>query len=65
MVYGRKYTSSIISGMLISIVYGFIIEGIQGLIPGRSMDMYDAFANIAGSFFAPAVFYVLNKLLHK
>jgi len=64
-IYGRNSTSSIISGMVISIVYGFIIEGIQGLIPGRSMDMYDALANIAGSFFAPVVFYVLKKLTLK
>ena len=52
---------SVITGMLISMTYGFIIEGIQGMIPDRSMDIFDAIANIAGSFLAPVAFYVLNK----
>jgi hypothetical protein len=62
-VSGWKIRRSVILGMVISIIYGFIIEGIQDFIPGRKMDYYDAAANIVGSFFAPVVFYLLNKVI--
>ena len=58
-----SFKRSVIYGMGLSILYGFIIEGIQDLIPDRSMDMYDAIANIAGSFLAPFVFYLVNKII--
>lgn len=61
--YGWKTGRAVITGMIIAIIYGFIIEGVQGLIPGRSMDIYDAIANIAGSFLAPVAFYLMNKVL--
>ncbi|MEJ2003694.1 MAG: VanZ family protein [Cyclobacteriaceae bacterium] len=61
-VNGRETSFSIAVGMIIAIIYGFVIEGIQGIIPGRSMDMYDAIANITGSFLAPVVFYLMNKV---
>jgi VanZ family protein len=44
-------------------IYGLLIEGIQNFIPGRSMDWVDAVANVAGSFLAIGVFYLLNKQL--
>ncbi|MCA6078079.1 VanZ family protein [Fulvivirga sedimenti] len=62
--YNRKIQNSILASMAVTIIYGFIIEAIQGLIPDRSMDIYDAIANIAGSFLAPLVFYLVNKVIH-
>jgi VanZ family protein len=62
--YEWKIKNSILISMAVTIVYGFIIEAIQGLIPDRSMDIYDAIANITGSFLAPLVFYLVNKVIH-
>lgn len=51
----------LLTGSLVAIVYGFMIELIQGFIPDRSMDIFDALANISGSFLALLLFYLLNR----
>ena len=47
-------------GAIIAALYGFLIEVLQHFIPQRSMEIYDALANIIGSFFGLGLFYVRN-----
>lgn len=49
-------------GMLVAATYGFLIEAAQSIIPDRSMEAYDAIANIAGSFLGLLLFNIRNKL---
>lgn len=48
-------------GVIISALYGFAIEAAQSVIPHRSMELYDALANIIGSFLGLGLFYLHNK----
>ena len=54
-----------IIGCTLAILYGFLIEFMQNFIPGRSMEVYDAVANIIGSFFGLVLFYFHNKLVQR
>ncbi|ELR69725.1 Putative integral membrane protein [Fulvivirga imtechensis AK7] len=56
-----KRNSMLTLGVILSALYGFLIELAQAVIPGRSMEMYDALANIAGSFLGLCLFYIRNK----
>lgn len=48
--------------LIISIVYGFLIEVIQGtLILGRFYDLFDVLSNSIGSVFGLILFYILKK----
>ena len=60
---GVTIRKSVIISVGACAIYGFLIEGIQQFIPGRSFDWFDAVANITGSFFALGLFYMLNKQL--
>lgn len=54
--------NAIYIGMLVAATYGFLIEVVQSVIPDRSMEMYDALANIIGSFLGLLLFNIRNKL---
>ena len=54
--------NAIYIGMLVAATYGFLIEAVQSVIPDRSMEMYDALANIIGSFLGLLLFNIRNKL---
>lgn len=54
--------NAVLIGVVTSAFYGFLIEIIQSFIPGRSMDVYDAVANVIGSILGLSLFYLLNKL---
>ncbi len=62
-----KKPESIYKRIILSVcfctVYGLFIEIVQGFVPGRSPDLFDAAANFAGSFFAP--FLTLHYLNEK
>lgn len=58
---GVTIRKSVIISVGACALYGFLIEVIQQFIPGRSLDWFDAIANIAGSFLALGLFYILNK----
>ena len=60
---GVTIRKSVVISLVACAIYGFVIEGIQQFIPGRSMDWYHAVANISGSFLALGLFYLLNKHL--
>ncbi|MBL6446908.1 VanZ family protein [Fulvivirga sp. 29W222] len=49
-------------GITIAASYGFLIEGMQSIIPDRSMETYDAVANVAGCFLGLLLFNIRNKL---
>lgn len=57
----RKRNSALI-GIFVACIFGFLIELIQRFIPDRSMDIYDAIANVGGSFLCLPLFYISNKL---
>lgn len=57
-----KIMLAVLVGVIFSVVYGIAIEMVQSLIPGRSMDLFDAIANTAGSLLGLSLFYILNKL---
>ncbi|TRX55574.1 VanZ family protein [Fulvivirga sp. M361] len=54
-----------LSGLVIVVLYGFAIEYAQSFIPDRGMELYDAIANIIGSFFGVTLFYLHNKLFEQ
>ncbi|MEX2336569.1 MAG: VanZ family protein [Fulvivirga sp.] len=56
-----KRKNALFLGVVAAAVYGFLIEAAQSIIPNRSMEMNDAVANIVGSFFGLALFYIHNK----
>jgi VanZ family protein len=60
---GVTIRKSVVISVVACAIYGFAIEGMQQFIPGRSMDWFDAVANITGSFLALGLFYLLNKQL--
>lgn len=56
-----KRNSMLYMGVIVSVLYGILIEGAQSVIPGRSMEIFDALANTAGSFLGLLLFYIRNK----
>ncbi len=62
---GGKAFRYAVTGSLIAIIYGFLIEFMQSFIPDRGMELYDAVANIIGSFLGVALFYLHNKLFEQ
>ncbi|MBL3655019.1 VanZ family protein [Fulvivirga sediminis] len=60
--YNAKVNKAVIIGVLFSAFYGFTIELIQSVIPGRSMEAMDAIANIIGAILGLSLFYLMNKL---
>jgi VanZ family protein len=48
--------------LLVSILYGLLLESIQGIIPDRSFDVKDILANTAGCFSGILLFYIIYKL---
>lgn len=61
--YNVTYRKSVIISVVACALYGFLIEGLQHLIPGRAMDWVDALSNILGSFLAIGLFNLVNKPL--
>ncbi len=55
-------TKSILWGLLISTLYGALIEIGQEYIPDRGMELGDLIANIAGSVIGVSIFYISIKL---
>lgn len=58
---GKTKTSLLIRSLTISIVYSAGLEFLQNFSPGRSTDLYDLIANVAGAIFGVLVFYIFNK----
>ncbi len=58
---GKTKTSLIAWSLTISIVYSAGLEFLQNFSPGRSTDLYDLIANVAGAIFGVLVFYIFNK----
>lgn len=56
-----KRNSMLWLGVIISVLYGFLIEMAQSVIPERSMEFLDAVANTVGSLAGLLAFYVFNK----
>ena len=52
---------SILIGMILTIIYGALIEYAQDHIPHRSMDWVDMIANCSGSFLGISLFYISIK----
>ncbi len=48
---------------ILAIVYGCLIEFIQGFVPGRSGEVLDILANAAGAIAGPIAFLVIKKFL--
>ena len=60
-VLGKTKTSLLVQSLTISIVYSAGLEFLQQFSPGRSTDIYDLIANVAGAIFGVLVFYIFNK----
>ncbi|MBO3700814.1 VanZ family protein [Fabibacter sp. E12] len=60
-VLGKTKTSLLVRSLTISIVYSAGLEFLQQFSPGRSTDIYDLVANVAGAIFGVLVFYIFNK----
>lgn len=61
-LFGRTKISLVVNSLTISIVYSAGLEFLQKFSPGRSSDLYDLTANIAGAIFGVLVFYIFNKI---
>lgn len=60
-LFGRTKTALLVYPLMISIVYSAGLEYLQTFSPGRTSDVYDLIANIAGAIFGVLVFYIFNK----
>lgn len=49
--------------VVIAVVYGGVLEVIQGFIPERSFDYFDMVANAVGSFSGWGAFTLMSKML--
>lgn len=58
----KSVTKSILWGLLLTVIYGAIIEIGQGYVPDRAMDWQDLVANCTGSVLGIAIFYASIKL---
>jgi len=63
---GNKYftktkNSRWIKPLIICVLYSACLELLQKFSPGRSIDIYDFFANVMGAIFGVIVFYIFNK----
>lgn len=52
---------AIVVSILVSILYGIIIELLQQAIPGRHFELFDILANSLGCFVGLGVFYLVYK----
>lgn len=57
----KKYTKKLLLCMIAIIIYGMVIEFLQGLIPGRESSFLDILANTSGVIIG----FALNLLLGK
>jgi VanZ family protein len=66
--FSKQYSSrffkenSVFLAISIAITYGVCIEFLQALIPGRSMEFSDVFADSVGSVAGYGMFYLIYKL---
>lgn len=51
----------VLIAIIIGIVYGILIEIVQGWIPGRQFDYFDMVANAIGCFTGSGIFYIMRK----
>ena len=58
----RVKTKTIITSVLLCMLYGILIEFIQYTLPQREFDYFDFLANNAGVVFGVLMFYVVYKL---
>ncbi len=54
----EKYKRSISIGIVLTVLYGALIEYGQGYIPDRGMEMGDMIANCSGSILGISLFYL-------
>lgn len=54
--------NAVLLALIISAVYGILIEIAQSLIPGRSIEFADLIADFGGAFAGWGIFYLVYKL---
>lgn len=56
-------SNATVYAVVIAVVYGGVLEVIQGFIPERSFDYFDMVANAVGSFSGWGAFTLMSKML--
>lgn len=56
-------SNAAVYAVVIAVVYGGVLEVIQGFIPERSFDYFDMVANAVGSFSGWGAFTLMSKML--
>lgn len=65
MMYKFEKSYKLLEYLLFCITLGFITEILQDFIPGRSLDFYDAFADILGIIAAYYVYQMMTNFIQK
>ncbi|MFQ5428183.1 MAG: VanZ family protein [Thermodesulfobacteriota bacterium] len=60
---GGRQRGVVFKALLITFLYGLIIEFVQGLLPAREASIFDAIANGLGSAAGIALYYLLDRCI--